>query len=126
LLGRKEEKMNDPTGGLLTFVVVVLSITMIIAFFMLVHYAGETRKEAAAQTKLLGLVCVRLCGDSIIGKEGISQASFTKGAPGYGKVTIDGQVWDSFADADIPLLSRVRVAGLRGARLVIEPVATQT
>jgi hypothetical protein len=32
-------EMNDPTGRLLTFVVAVLSITILAALFMLVRYA---------------------------------------------------------------------------------------
>jgi len=43
-----------------------------------------------------------------------------------GRVSVDGEVWGALTDTDVPIPSgaRVRIAAMKGTRVVVEPIGT--
>lgn len=56
--------------------------------------------------------------DGMIGEEGITRT----GLEPEGQVLVRGEIWDAVASANIPAGARVRVKGMAGLKLLVEPV----
>ena len=56
--------------------------------------------------------------DGMIGEEGLTRT----GLEPEGQVLVRGEIWDAVASANIPAGARVRVKGMAGLKLLVEPV----
>jgi membrane-bound serine protease (ClpP class) len=56
--------------------------------------------------------------DGMIGEEGVTRT----GLEPEGQVLVRGEIWDAVASANIPAGARVRVKGMAGLKLLVEPV----
>lgn len=57
--------------------------------------------------------------DALIGKNAVVIAAISCNTPGY--VKVEGQLWLARSAFSLPLASKVRIIGVRGAHVMVEP-----
>jgi membrane-bound serine protease (ClpP class) len=57
--------------------------------------------------------------EGMIGEEGVTRT----GLEPEGQVLVRGEIWDAVASANVPAGARVRVKGMAGLKLLVEPIA---
>lgn len=57
--------------------------------------------------------------DALIGKEAVVTAAISSDIPGY--VKVQGELWRAHSVSSLPLASRARIVGVRGAHVIVEP-----
>src|SRR5579859_2907931 len=114
--------MDETSGpailGIATF---LISITIIIVFFVLANNISLIRKEAEKQRKFLRLLSMAAPGAiGMIGQTGTIQ--FFINPPYAGRVRVFDEDWDCVASEKIEFGASVVIKSVNGLALVVEPV----
>jgi membrane protein implicated in regulation of membrane protease activity len=110
--------MPDPTNGLVLIAGAVVSIAVLVSFFLLVNHVGHIRNASERQVKATHIIMLSQLGQGIVGRSGMLQSRVRPNA--VAQVLLDGLVWDCISDEDIREFRKVTVSGLAGGACVLK------
>ncbi|MGH2638231.1 MAG: hypothetical protein ACRDF4_02945 [Rhabdochlamydiaceae bacterium] len=111
----------DAAPSLLTVVSVIVSILLVCGFLHIWAMVSQIRSSLAGGAKLAALTFTLEHGKDIVGLTGAAESWMTPEYP-KSKVEILGVVLDCEADVRVESGAIVKVIGMRGQALRVEPV----